>query len=154
MNEVVETKKKASVFRKVFNIIALVLSVFHFLSAFFIFGMVFCIIFFGAIIIALFETGGGEDLILPFILSIVYMIPAITLLITSIVSTVKCFKHGYKKVIEMFTYITSIIFNIVDIFIIIFNFNFWAEYGILSIICSVTSIILFVISIVACVTDK
>ena len=154
MNEAVIKPRNASALRKVFNIVAIVLNVFHFVSAFFIFGMIFCLIFLGAVIIALFKTGGGEDLILPFILSIVYMMPAIILIITSIVSTVKCFKYGYKKVLEMTSYIGGILYNAFDIIVIILNFKFWAEYGVLSIICSVISIILFTIGMGACLTDK
>jgi FtsH-binding integral membrane protein len=64
------------------------------------------------------------------------------------------FKYGYKKKIEMATYIMSILFNVVDIIIVLFNIEFFGELGVVSFVFSFISIILFVVAIIACAIDK
>lgn len=151
--EVVE-KKKASTLRKVFNIIGLVVNVFRFLSATAIFLMILGILMIGAIIILGFQLDNGGDMIPPFLWSIAYLVPAIIMMVLSIVSTVKCFKYGYKKVLELTTYIISAILCFIDLIIGILNFEAFFELMIFSIPCSIISIILLIIAIIACVNDK
>lgn len=151
--EVVE-KKKASTLRKVFNIIGLVVNVFRFLSATAIFLMILGILMIGAIIILGFQLDNGGDMIPPFLWSIAYLVPAIIMMVLSIVSTVKCFKYGYKKVLELTTYIISAILCFIDLIIGILNFEAFFELMIFSIPCSIISIIVFIIGIIACINDK
>lgn len=151
--EVVE-KKKASTLRKVFNILSLVVNVFRFFSATAIFLMILGILMIGAIIILGFQLDNGGDMIPPFLWSIAYLLPAIIMMVLSIVSTVKCFKYGYKKVLEITTYIISAILCFIDLVIGILNFEAFFELMIFSIPCSIISIIVFIIGIIACVNDK
>lgn len=154
MSEIIETKKKASVLRKVFNILSLVVNIFRFFSATVIFLMIVGILMIGALIVLGFQLDNGGDMIPPFLWSIAYLVPAIIMMVLSIVSTVKCFKHGYKKVLELTTYIISLILCLIDLIIGILNFEAFFELMILSIPCSIVSIILLVIAIIACVTDE
>ena len=151
--EVVE-KKKASTLRKVFNILSLVVNVFRFFSATAIFLMILGVLMIGAIIILGFQLDNGGDMIPPFLWSIAYLLPAIIMMVLSIVSTVKCFKYGYKKVLEITTYIISAILCFIDLVIGILNFEAFFELMIFSIPCSIISIIVFIIGIIACVNDK
>lgn len=151
--EVVE-KKKASTLRKVFNILSLVVNVFRFFSATAIFLMILGVLMIGAIIILGFQLDNGGDMIPPFLWSIAYLLPAIIMMVLSIVSTVKCFKYGYKKVLELTTYIISAILCFIDLVIGILNFEAFFELMIFSIPCSIISIIVFIIGIIACVNDK
>lgn len=151
--EVVE-KKKASTLRKVFNILSLVVNVFRFFSATAIFLMILGVLMIGAIIILGFQLDNGGDMIPPFLWSIAYLVPAIIMMVLSIVSTVKCFKYGYKKVLELTTYIISAILCFIDLIIGILNFEAFFELMIFSIPCSIISIIVFIIGIIACVNDK
>ena len=151
--EVVE-KKKASTLRKVFNILSLVVNVFRFFSATAIFLMILGVLMIGAIIILGFQLDNGGDMIPPFLWSIAYLVPAIIMMVLSIVSTVKCFKYGYKKVLELTTYIISAILCFIDLVIGILNFEAFFELMIFSIPCSIISIIVFIIGIIACVNDK
>ena len=147
-------KKKASTLRKVFNIICLVVNVFRFLSATAIFLMILGVLMIGAIIILGFQLDNGGDMIPPFLWSIAYLLPAIIMMVLSIVSTVKCFKYGYKKVLELTTYIISAILCFIDLIIGILNFEAFFELMIFSIPCSIISIILLIIAIIACAMDK
>lgn len=151
--EVVE-KKKASTLRKVFNILSLVVNVFRFFSATAIFLMILGVLMIGAIIILGFQLDNGGDMIPPFLWSIAYLVPAIIMMVLSIVSTVKCFKYGYKKVLELTTYIISAILCFIDLIIGILNFEAFFELMIFSIPCSIISIIVFIIGIIACINEK
>ena len=151
--EVVE-KKKASTLRKVFNILSLVVNVFRFFSATAIFLMILGVLMIGAIIILGFQLDNGGDMIPPFLWSIAYLVPAIIMMVLSIVSTVKCFKYGYKKVLELTTYIISTILCFIDLIIGILNFEAFFELMIFSIPCSIISIIVFIIGIIACINEK
>lgn len=151
MNEVREYK--ASIFRKSFNITSLVLNIFHFCLALFYFSMVFVLALLAGFIVLLFE-GSMDEFLWPLVWTSVYLIPALLIFVFSIVSTVKCFKYGYKKKFEMATYIMSILFNVVDIIIVLFNIKFFGELGVVSFVFSFISIILFVIAIIACAIDK
>lgn len=151
--EVVE-KKKASTLRKVFNILSLVVNIFRFFSATAIFFMILGILMIGAIIILGFQLDNGGDMIPPFLWSIAYLVPAIIMMVLSIVSTVKCFKYGYKKVLELTTYIISAILCFIDLIIGVLNFEAFFELMIFSIPCSIISIILLIIAIITCVNDK
>jgi hypothetical protein len=152
MNEVREYK--ASIFRKSFNITSLVLNIFHFCLALFYFGMVFVLALLAGFIVLLFEGGSMDEFLWPLVWTSVYLIPALLIFVFSIVSTVKCFKYGYKKKFEMATYIMSILFNVVDIIIVLFNIKFFGEFGVVSFVFSFISIILFVVAIIACAIDK
>lgn len=151
MNDV--RKYKASIFRKTFNITSLVLNVFHFCLALFYFGMVFVLALLAGFIVLLFE-GSMEEFLWPLVWTTVYLLPALVIFIFSIVSTVKCFRYGYKKGFEMATYIMSILFNIIDIVIVLVNVKFFEEFAVISFIFSFISIILFIVAIIACVIDK
>lgn len=151
MNDV--RKYKASIFRKTFNITSLVLNVFHFCLALFYFGMVFVLALLAGFIVLLFE-GSMEEFLWPLVWTTVYLLPALVIFIFSIVSTVKCFRYGYKKGFEMATYIMSILFNIIDIVIVLVNIKFFEELAVISFIFSFISIILFIVAIIACVIDK
>jgi hypothetical protein len=48
----------------------------------------------------------------------------------------------------------SILFNVVDIIIVLFNIKFFGELGVVSFVFSFISIILFVVAIIACAIDK
>jgi hypothetical protein len=98
MNEVREYK--ASIFRKSFNITSLVLNIFHFCLALFYFGMVFVLALLAGFIVLLFE-GSMDEFLWPLVWTSVYLIPALLIFVFSIVSTVKCFKYGYKKKFEI-----------------------------------------------------
>lgn len=151
MNDV--RKYKASIFRKTFNITSLVLNVFHFCLALFYFGMVFVLALLAGFIVLLFE-GSMEEFLWPLVWTTVYLLPALVIFIFSIVSTVKCFRYGYKKGFEIATYIMSILFNIIDIVIVLVNIKFFEELAVISFIFSFISIILFIVAIIACVIDK
>ena len=151
--EIVE-KKKASGLRKVFNIISLIVNIFRFISATAIFLMILGVLMIGAIIILGFQLDNGGDMIPPFLWSIAYLVPAIIMMVLSIVSTVKCFKYGYKKVLELTTYIISAILCFIDLIIGILNFEAFFELMIFSIPCSIISIIVFIIGIIACINEK
>ena len=146
-------KYKASIFRKTFNITSLVLNVFHFCLALFYFGMVFVLALLAGFIVLLFE-GSMEEFLWPLVWTTVYLLPALVIFIFSIVSTVKCFRYGYKKGFEMATYIMSILFNIIDIVIVLVNVKFFEEFAVISFIFSFISIILFIVAIIACAIDK
>ncbi|MGN1337920.1 MAG: hypothetical protein ACI4WW_05540 [Candidatus Coprovivens sp.] len=151
MNDV--RKYKASIFRKTFNITSLVLNVFHFGLALFYFGMVFVLALLAGFIVLLFE-GSMEEFLWPLVWTTVYLLPALVIFIFSIISTVKCFRYGYKKSFEMATYIMSILFNIIDIVIVLVNVKFFEEFAVISFIFSFISIILFIVAIIACAIDK
>ena len=151
--EVVE-KKKASTLRKVFNILSLVVNVFRFFSATAIFLMILGVLMIGAIIILGFQLDNGGDMIPPFLWSIAYLLPAIIMMVLSIVSTVKCFKYGYKKVLEITTYVISTILCLIDLIIAIINFDAFYEIMVISIPCSIVSLIIFIIGFIACINDK
>lgn len=151
--EIVE-KKKASALRKVFNIIGLIVNIFRFISATAIFLMIFGVLMIGAIIILGFQLDNGGDMIPPFLWSIAYLLPAIIMMVLSIVSTVKFFKYGYKKVLEITTYVISAILCLIDLIIAIINFEAFYEIMVISIPCSLVSLIIFIIGFIACVMDK
>lgn len=151
MNDV--RKYKASIFRKTFNITSLVLNIFHFCLALFYFSMVFVLALLAGFIVLLFE-GSMEEFLWPLVWTTVYLLPALVIFIFSIVSTVKCFRYGYKKGFEMATYIMSILFNIIDIVIVLVNVKFFEEFAVISFIFSFISIILFIVAIIACAIDK
>lgn len=151
MNDV--RKYKASIFRKTFNITSLVLNILHFCLALFYFSMVFVLALFAGFIVLLFE-GSMEEFLWPLVWTTVYLLPALVIFIFSIVSTVKCFRYGYKKGFEMATYIMSILFNIIDIIIVLVNVKFFEELAVISFIFSFISIILFIVAIIACAIDK
>lgn len=151
MNDV--RKYKASIFRKTFNITSLVLNILHFCLALFYFSMVFVLALLAGFIVLLFE-GSMEEFLWPLVWTTVYLLPALVIFIYSIVSTVKCFRYGYKKGFEMVTYIMSILFNIIDIIIVLVNIKFFEEFAVISFIFSFISIILFIVAIIACAIDK
>ena len=151
MNDV--RKYKASIFRKTFNITSLVLNILHFCLALFYFSMVFVLALLAGFIVLLFE-GSMEEFLWPLVWTTVYLLPALIIFIFSIVSTVKCFRYGYKKGFEMATYIMSILFNIIDIVIVLVNVEFFEEFAVISFIFSFISIILFIVAIIACAIDK
>lgn len=151
MNDV--RKYKASIFRKTFNITSLVLNILHFCLALFYFSMVFVLALLAGFIVLLFE-GSMEEFLWPLVWTTVYLLPALVIFIFSIVSTVKCFRYGYKKGFEMATYIMSILFNIIDIVIVLVNVEFFEEFAVISFIFSFISIILFIVAIIACAIDK
>lgn len=151
MNDV--RKYKASIFRKTFNITSLVLNILHFCLALFYFSMVFVLALLAGFIVLLFE-GSMEEFLWPLVWTTVYLLPALVIFIFSIVSTVKCFRYGYKKGFEMATYIMSILFNIIDIVIVLVNIKFFEEFAVISFIFSFISIILFIVAIIACAIDK
>ena len=154
MEMAIKEVRKASVLRKIFNISALVVNIFRLISTFCIFLVILGILMIGTIIVLGFQLEHGEEMILPFVLSIAYVIPAIIMFITSIISTVKCFKFGYKKVLEMVTYIISLILCFIDLIIAIVNFETFYELMIFVIPCSIVSIIIFIVAIIACAMDK
>lgn len=151
MNDV--RKYKASIFRKTFNITSLVLNILHFCLALFYFSMVFVLALLAGFIVLLFE-GSMEEFLWPLVWTTVYLLPTLVVFIFSIVSTVKCFRYGYKKGFEMATYIMSILFNIIDIVIVLVNVEFFEEFAVISFIFSFISIILFIVAIIACTIDK
>lgn len=151
MNDV--RKYKASIFRKTFNITSLVLNILHFCLALFYFSMVFVLALLAGFIVLLFE-GSMEEFLWPLVWTTVYLLPTLVVFIFSIVSTVKCFRYGYKKGFEMATYIMSILFNIIDIVIVLVNVEFFEEFAVISFIFSFISIILFIVAIIACAIDK
>lgn len=151
MNDV--RKYKASIFRKSFNITSLVLNILHFCLALFYFGMVIVLALLAGFVVLLFE-GSMEEFLWPLVWTTVYLLPALVIFVFSIVSTVKCFRYGYKKGFEMVTYIMSILFNIIDVVIVLVNVKFFEEFAVISFIFSFISIILFIVAIIACAIDK
>lgn len=145
---------KPSAFRKTFNIISLVLNSIHMGLAITYFSLMLFIYLMAEFVILLFQSGDASEFLWWLFWSILYLIPAITVLTLSIISTVKCFKYGYKKTLEMVSYIASIIFCLIDVAAAIICVNELGGLGVGSCVAAFLSIILFIVAIIALIIDK
>lgn len=143
----------AGVGRKVFNIIGLVFNTVHFLFALFYFSIAACALIFGGTFMVAF----GEEIdgiLIGMLWTTIYLVPTLVLMLMSIGGLVKCYKYGYKKTFEMFTYILSALLCLIDIVLAIVFVEFLIEFAILSVLFSFISFVIFIVAAIICILDK